>query len=372
MEISHSSRIDILDGVRFFAAIIVVGFHFFYSGIYSGKIAGAQYVDGLSGLMMYGYLGVEFFFLVSGYVIIRSAERHSFSDFMAGRMLRLYPAFWICVLITALFVSFFGEGALKVGFEQVLANLTMFPKLLGYEYVDGVYWTLLYELKFYFFVGLALLLGLRRHMRAFIVTWSLLIGFCDFVLDVHPPFLSGYYAYFAAGACFFVCQQRISPAGFLALSVVCLSACLFSVANAISIFSVRTSEFSVSVVLAVILVMLIFFFALMAGLIQKFRWSYLRLLGGISYPLYLLHAHIGFAAVSYFLPILGQFLAFFVAFSLVFIFSILVHVLIETRLAWLWRCLFFQFVRPVFILMEVCFNCFVKRVSSFVVAGRVK
>jgi len=57
-----ADRIGILDCMRFVAAVTVMGFHYFYSGIYSGKLLGVEYVPGLVEYFKYGYLGVEFFF----------------------------------------------------------------------------------------------------------------------------------------------------------------------------------------------------------------------------------------------------------------------------------------------------------------------
>lgn len=49
-----------------------------------------------------GWVGVEIFFVISGYVIAMSAENTTASDFIRRRALRLWPAALICSTITAL------------------------------------------------------------------------------------------------------------------------------------------------------------------------------------------------------------------------------------------------------------------------------
>lgn len=62
-------RLELLDYSRFFAAIIVVAFHYTFNGINNGKIASIDYMPSVVSITKYGYIGVELFFMVSGYVI---------------------------------------------------------------------------------------------------------------------------------------------------------------------------------------------------------------------------------------------------------------------------------------------------------------
>src|SRR5688500_3424160 len=145
----HMKRLELLDYGRFFAAIAVVLYHYTFNGIRNGKITTLTLEPALVSVTKYGYLGVEFFFMISGYVIFFSALNRTPSQFAVSRALRLFPAYWVGVLFTSCFAIAWGTGAMQVTWDQVLANLTMISPMLGYEYVDGVYWTLLYELTFY-------------------------------------------------------------------------------------------------------------------------------------------------------------------------------------------------------------------------------
>ncbi|MEL7088997.1 MAG: acyltransferase family protein [Planctomycetota bacterium] len=87
------SRIQLLDYGRFGAAIAVVGYHWFFNGIHNGKIDSLELQPWAVESVKYGYLGVEFFFMISGYVIFFSAKNRSAAQFATLRATRLYPAF---------------------------------------------------------------------------------------------------------------------------------------------------------------------------------------------------------------------------------------------------------------------------------------
>ena len=102
-----NSRFHILDASRFFAAISVVLFHFLFLS-WSGNHTNSISFHVIGEFFKYGYLGVQFFFLISGFVIFMSIQRGGVIDFLASRAARLYPAYWFSVLLTSFFIfSFF-------------------------------------------------------------------------------------------------------------------------------------------------------------------------------------------------------------------------------------------------------------------------
>lgn len=133
-------RLELLDGGRFVAACAVVMFHYFFNGIANHKITSLHHIPEVINFAKYGYLGVEFFFMISGYVIFFSAMNRSASEFAVSRAVRLYPAFWVALLFTTTIAYFWADTMMRVRISQVLANATMVPTLFGYPYVDGVYW----------------------------------------------------------------------------------------------------------------------------------------------------------------------------------------------------------------------------------------
>ncbi len=68
----------------------------------------------------YGLFGLHVFFMLSGFVILLSAQGQDFRGFVVAGIVRLYPAFWICCTISALFVLPTGDPLL--GWAEYLGN----------------------------------------------------------------------------------------------------------------------------------------------------------------------------------------------------------------------------------------------------------
>jgi peptidoglycan/LPS O-acetylase OafA/YrhL len=146
-----------LDLIRFAAALMVAWFHLAFWSWFQpdgpvAKIAGgAVYLPNLAPAAWWGWVGVEIFFVISGFVITMSAQGRSAGSFLKGRVLRLYPAVWICAPITTAILLLVGSDAdLPV---RLATSITLFP--VG-AWVDGVYWTLGIEMTFYGLVWLLL------------------------------------------------------------------------------------------------------------------------------------------------------------------------------------------------------------------------
>ena len=85
-------RLDWLDALRGYAALVVVLFHLSPTVIGPGAHMAVFRVIDL------GKYGVLLFFLVSGYVIPMSLERHgSLRRFWIGRLFRIYPAYLFAI-----------------------------------------------------------------------------------------------------------------------------------------------------------------------------------------------------------------------------------------------------------------------------------
>lgn len=87
-------RIKELDVFRGFAALAVVLYH--YTTMYN-KMCNVS----SSWELPYGWLGVPVFFILSGFVIYLTVDKSkSAIDFLKKRFIRLYPTYWLCLLIT--------------------------------------------------------------------------------------------------------------------------------------------------------------------------------------------------------------------------------------------------------------------------------
>src|SRR4051812_38954069 len=165
-------RLTALDGLRFAAAAAVVVYHLTAR---QSTVWGDQQQDLLGDTGRWtslGSLGPELFFVISGFVLALSAWGRSAVHVVASRVARLYPAYWVGVLATGGLLLFLWPEGKRVTGGQVLVNLTMLQSLFGVDQVDGVYWTLWTELRFYVLMVVFALVGLtRRRVLAVAAIW---------------------------------------------------------------------------------------------------------------------------------------------------------------------------------------------------------
>ncbi len=158
-----------LDLVRFAAAIAVMLHHLTYMIWAHPEHSlfilpkGINYVE-ISGFTWFGWVGVEIFFVISGFVIAASAEASNSYRFVRGRMLRLYPAAWICIPLSFLAATTLGHTPILVAIKRAAGSAFLSP--VG-PWIDGVYWTLGVEVIFYFAIFVLLRVGARRHLFSF-------------------------------------------------------------------------------------------------------------------------------------------------------------------------------------------------------------
>jgi peptidoglycan/LPS O-acetylase OafA/YrhL len=335
-------RLELLDYARLLAASVVMAFHYLFNGIQNGKISSLSLIPGAADWAKYGYLGVEFFFIISGYVIFHSARNRSAAQFAVSRALRIYPAFWVAVLFTALVAAFWGGPQTKVTWLQTGVNLSMAPTLLGQSFVDGVYWTLQLELGFYALVLAVLLLGWQHRLERLFLAWPLLMAAALAVGLNKLPLLGGYYAYFAAGALFAMAKQRgslRSPAG--AALLLCLALCIhYSAGKAPELSIARHTAYDASVIAAIIASQFAFFALLHTRWASELRLPGAAFAGSLTYPLYLIHAHFGYMALSRWATDATRAWAYPLTMATALAIAWLIHTQVEQRGAALWKRLF--------------------------------
>jgi len=165
------NRLLELDALRGIAALMVVLFHFTMDRpeMYLG--------------FKYGVTGVDFFFIISGFVIFLTlSSTKSWRDFVVSRFSRLFPTYWTVVTITALFTVLYRlihQESMSGLLTQYLGNMTMIQYYFKIPNLDEPYWTLLIEMQFY--VVMLLVFSLRWLDR---ILWIGLAGL-GFVLFNH-------------------------------------------------------------------------------------------------------------------------------------------------------------------------------------------
>ena len=159
-------RIQVIDGMRGVSILLVMLFH--YTHIYPNKLG-----SGGTALFQlpWGGVGVSIFFVVSGLVIMKSLDKSTLHSFAISRFSRLYPTYMFCLTLTTLALLVWGDWYRHVSLVQYMANATMMQYYLGFQNVDGVYWSLRVEIVFY---AISALLFYRLKSRAF---WHVLLIF---------------------------------------------------------------------------------------------------------------------------------------------------------------------------------------------------
>ncbi|MEV4740600.1 acyltransferase [Streptomyces sp. NPDC049555] len=304
-------RLAALDGLRLLAALMVVLYHYmaFNAGAWSKPVAQIFTIG--SWPASYGWAGVELFFLISGFVICMSAWGRTVGEFASSRVTRLYPAYWFAVIATAL-VSVIWPGINNVPkLGDITVNLTMLHEPLKVTPVDGVYWTLWVELKFYLLFALVVWKGLTyRRALGFCVVWGLAAAFAT---TVNVPVLDALLLpddcwYFIAGIAFYL-MYRYGPN--LVLWLIVASCYLISQhflmqaqTHAEKYIGRNVPEWPTTMLLT------LFFLAMAAvalGWTRRIRWGWLSTAGVLTYPLYLLHERIGWVVIQHTEPYLSQY-----------------------------------------------------------------
>ncbi|WP_206476937.1 acyltransferase family protein [Microbacterium sp. KRD172] len=337
-------RFQLLDVCRFIAAFAVLVFHWLYKGTETGMMDTVSYSP-LAGVAAYGYLGVYFFFMISGFVIANSARDRPASVFAVGRLVRLYPSFWVAVILTSITALLIGGSIFAVTIPQFLANLTMIPSLFDQPLVDRSYWTLFCEILFYGMVFVFLLVGLGKRLEVFYPAWALLMLVLTLLVPsiAALPLLGTLYAYFAAGAIIRTIHRRgwhwWQAVGLAASFYVAIT---FTLKEVALINDAATGPYVQSVPVTAVVVCGFFAVMLIQIIPKVTAWRIPKsyLLGALTYPLYLLHAHIGYMIFNRFADDENKWLIYSLALVLVLGLSYALFNLVEQRPKKMWVAFF--------------------------------
>ncbi len=299
----NGDRIVRLDGLRFLAALAVVMFHYAFRGEAIGVMPALNLPEWFAGISKHGYLGVNLFFMISGFVIAWSAHERPALDFAAARLARLYPAHLAAMTITFLITLQFGAPHFSADWLQYAANLTMLAPLFGQNFLDGAYWSIVLELFFYAWVFLFLALGLfEKHCTRIVLVWLAIALFNEHLFHIKAIrviFLTEFAGFFSAGILMYRWRAGLADLATLLLLALSLGVSIRTSLNLLPVIE-QVYQTAFSGVLTAVLVTLLFAILYAATSPRPPRISprILLPLGAISYPLYLLHQHIGYMAFN--------------------------------------------------------------------------
>ncbi len=352
-ERNRPARLAAIDGLRLVAAVMVAAYHFLGTPTphFWGRTELRDLTPFLHEISRYGWLGVEFFFVISGFVICMSCWGRTPAQFTVSRVARLFPAYWCAVLLVValVLVSRLGHwpAATRVDPRTVLGNLTMAPGPLGLELIDGVAWTLWVEARFYLLMAVLLLFGLSyRRVVAFCGAWLLA---AVITLELHSPLLDEfvlprYAGLFVAGIVLHL-MHRFGQSLLLWLLLG------FAWSYELTVLELRVADHATVppgesrpswAVCAAVLTVCLGLLALAGGKgpLARLRRRWLVTAGGLTYPFYLVHQSIGIPLAKGLLrafPGLGPLPSMAVAVVCALGLSLLIHTTVERRLGHLLR-----------------------------------
>lgn len=293
-------RVRYIDGLRGIAIIFVVLFHG-YSRWSSTEPF--EQADFLIKTFSYGWLGVNLFFAISGYVIYMSILRSdNLIMFSVARYLRLLPAMLIASIIIYFSSHLIPErphGSSNL--IDFLPSLTfigpgLLSKITGLEIrsLDGAFWSLYVEVKFYFVVAATFFIFKDKNLNLLLILFMawLCLSAVQYLINAENIFISlllkimnflgiKYYGWFLIGVCAFKFNSHRTLFNLLILLLITFLA-IFTTE-----FGNKQTTFAAS--LAAILFLMPLFLAWIRSILSS---KLLLFFGFISYPLYLVHQNI--------------------------------------------------------------------------------
>jgi peptidoglycan/LPS O-acetylase OafA/YrhL len=328
-------RVHEIDLLRFLAAMAVVLFHYAFRG-YAGDNMSSMPYPLLAPVAKYGYLGVELFFMISGFVILMTAAGGSLQGFVVSRVVRLYPAFWACCTVTFLVTLVLGGMHYSATFDEYVVNMTMLADFFGVTSIDGAYWSLYIEMRFYALVAVVLLLRQIRQAQWFLIFWLA----ASIALEIVPRYklryllIVDYSAFFIAGATFYLIWAegltRTRAAMIFAAWPLAIFESIHWLPDADHRYHTHMSRFIVGEIVTGFFLVMLLVALKRTGVVGRKRWL---LAGALTYPLYLLHQHIGFMIFNAAYPAVNAHVLLWGMIAAVLLAAFAVHVLVEKRLA---------------------------------------
>ena len=297
--IKKTARQPSIDFLRFIAAIMVAAFHFVKEDL-SGRSTEIYGIPILGDLIKNGGFGVNIFFVISGFVIIGSAQKYNATEFIFARFIRLFPGLFLSMILV-LIINTLVIGQYEKPFFTFFHSTFLTYQVVGVYPLATALWTLIVEVKFYIGVSCVLFLFPRllkstKGIIALLVLWELTIV----LLEVSPlPIrtfllphftLNGFSNLFALGICYnLIIKIRIkaNSDNFFVLLV----AVYFI--NDVFFRSGYSSTLKLYMVFASILIVFGSKLILHSSLEKVTYW-----LGLSSYLIYLLHQALGIGLIS--------------------------------------------------------------------------
>lgn len=289
---SNLFRYDGIQVLRVLAALLVVITH---STFYA-----FERLDSNVYVWRYGSIGVDIFFIISGFIMISASGIASnkaikWTAFIKNRLVRIIPMYWLATILKVVALIIVPSMVLHAVFdiERIFYSFLLLPQVNPdgrYEPLLGVGWTLIYEMFFYVVFTLALFLKINpiKFVSTLFIFFTIFGIFYKGDLTAIIVYTNPIILYFVLGMFLFYLNNMLSQ--FYKYCVLMLFTVLFFILICFDVY------------LKSVLAFLIFWlFLIIEPYIHGKVPKVLLFLGEVSYVLYLFH--------PLFLPIIPEFIS---------------------------------------------------------------
>jgi peptidoglycan/LPS O-acetylase OafA/YrhL len=289
----HKTRFPELDALRGIAVLWVLFYHYTVAYDIHYKLNTTNKFH-----FQYGFLAVELFFLISGFVIFLTLEKSKKkTDFLVSRFSRLYPAYWAAMFLTIIILTLLPTPTLgHYNLKEIAVNLTMLQGFTKLRLIDQVYWTLKMELTFYVIMYLIYLSKKLKYITYICFPWlALSLVSCFFKIPLKKYLdvllILEFAPLFIAGICFYILKK--DKKNLMAHLLIVLS--LLVELPWVYQYNIDGKSYS-TVMMFLVGFYAIFYLFVFVGL-PFLNNKFLLFFGSISYSLYLIHNVIGYAII---------------------------------------------------------------------------
>lgn len=287
-----------LDVVRFCATAGIMLYHYFFIGVIQGFYSSDVFIP----LAFWGELGVDVFFILSGFVILFSSEGRSCKEFLIARVKRIYPTFFLCSLITLCTGMLMPGTSVRDLTVRWLKSLTLVSDVLwGGITLSNIYWTLLVEVKFYILVAIVIKLNVWKRWKYHILLgWLILSVLNNYWLNdqyVSTIFATSYAGHFCLGllGCLLCRGERHKTMPVIgALSVWMVFRNCIGYTTWIRGIYPELPYSDIDILFGVLVIVAAFVTAMRSETVGRLLTKLAAVLGPVSYTFFLLHADFGY------------------------------------------------------------------------------
>jgi exopolysaccharide production protein ExoZ len=171
---NNDKNLNLIQVLRGAASLLVVLYHT------SANVSNNFNTEFFGSIFFFGSSGVDIFFVLSGFIITYTSYKNlgspgKLGQFLVRRVVRIFPVYWIIIsffLLTQIIFPAFYRTHFDLSFANIAASYFLLP---GHVMINGVSWSLSYELFFYFLFALAFLIPRKRWAFALFMIYAFVI-----------------------------------------------------------------------------------------------------------------------------------------------------------------------------------------------------